>query len=100
MPKTLFVLPDRLTKFGTLLAAFMSIPGNREHWYFIEVLDSFFTQGVDEFWQFRVSTENSANFLNCQALDSAYLVIHEKHLDNNELAKLARLFTNYESRTV
>ena len=98
-PKTLFVLPDRLTKFGTLLAAFMSIPENKEHWYFIEVLDSFFKMTLDNFWKFHIAPNNSANFENCQAIDSAHLVIHEKHSNDNELAKLATSFIAYETRT-
>ena len=99
-PKTLFVLPERLVKFGTLLAGFMTIASNKEHWYFIQVLDPLFFQGVDDIWRFRVNPAHSANFLNCQALDSAYIVLHERQLPNDQLALLARLFTKYENRTV
>ena len=98
-PKTLFVLPERLVKFGTLLAGFMTIASNKEHWYFVQVLDPLFFQGVDDIWRFRVNPAHSANFLNCQALDSAYIVLHERQLPNDQLALLARLFTKYETRT-
>ena len=57
-------------------------------------------QGVDDIWRFRVNPAHSANFLNCQALDSAYIVLHERQLPNDQLALLARLFTKYENRTV
>ena len=92
---TLFQLPSRLLEFGQSLAAFIGLPENRDHWYFVEVLPYFFRRQIDDIWVFQADDHGSADFVQCQRLDSAYIVMHDKSISNNTLAVTAQLYEAY-----
>ena len=93
---SLFILPKVLVEFGIILAAFMNLPQQKDHWYFIDALRPVFKQGqVDEQWIFSLNKDHSAKFVFCRKLDSAYTVIYDTTLTDPILAYTAQSFQDY-----
>ena len=92
---TLFQLPTEYLEFGQSLAAFMGLPHNENHWYFVNALPYFFFQRDDSTWVFQVDEGGSATFVQCQRFDSAYLVLHDPTVTHPVLTETAQLFNAY-----
>ena len=93
---SLFILPKVLVEFGMVLAAFMNLPQQKDHWYFIDALRPLFKQNqVDEQWIFSLNKDHSALFILCRKIDSAYAVIYDTTLTDPILAHTAQSFQDY-----
>ena len=85
-----------MVDFGIDLAAFMNLPENKAHWYFIDALRPVFKQNqVDEVWIFLLDRNHSATFVPCRKLDSAHTVIYDTTLTDPILAQTAQAFQDY-----
>ena len=98
--ESLFLLPKVLVDFGMVLTAFMNLPENKAHWYFIDALRPVFRQRqVDEQWEFLLDKDHSATFIPCRKLDSAYTVIYDTTLTDPVLAYTVQSFQDYMDKS-